>query len=147
MKKQLERLKDVHQEILEHHASAHYQEVMPFPDIDMSVDVNLYLNADERGLLRTYTLRRDSGELVGYCIVDLSQSILSSGSTQAVVQMIYIQPKCRAAGFAFVVWVDEQLRLEKVEVVYHQVSTLRDYSPLLQRLGYQLIQLTFARRF
>jgi hypothetical protein len=117
-----------------------------FPDdIPLDVNVEAFLSLDEKGMLRVFTVR-DEGELVGYCVHHVSYHLHYKNSLQAAQDAIYISPSHRHWGKRFIDWVDDKLRLEGVDAVYHYVSVNKDYSYTLKKLNYKKIESTYLRR-
>jgi hypothetical protein len=49
-------------------------------------------------------------------------------------------------GGRFIKWCDEQLRAEGVAVVYHHIKAAHNFGPMLERFGYELVDLIYSRR-
>lgn len=123
----------------------HYDEVAPYDDIELKVNWNKLINVEKNGALRFYTVRV-SGQLIGYGIYFVGYSIEYSLSLQASMSNIFIHPDFRGQGLDFISWCDEQLKEEGVQVVYHHVKVKKDYGKMLERLGYEKMNIDYSRR-
>jgi len=126
---------------------AHFREIAHYPDIPLNVDYDAYLRLEARGCLRIYTIRVGL-ELVGYAIFAVARSMHYSGSLQARQDVIYLDPRYRHGrlGFRFIGWCDTQLKAEGVQVVFQHVKAAHNFGPMLERLGYELIDYMYGRR-
>ncbi len=126
---------------------AHYEEVAVYQDIPLSPDYDRYLSLEENGITRLFTIRNE-GALIGYALFYLSHSIQYSKSYQAVQDILYIKPEYRGAGLGkdFLLYIDNQLRKEGVQVVFHHTKVKHDFSALLKRIGYTHTDSVYSRR-
>ena len=125
----------------------HHKEVGDiFPgDVEFDPNIEAFLKLDDHDLLRVYTVRED-GVLLGYCIHHVSNHLHFRNSLQSIQDAIYIAKNHRGIGKKFISWIDDQLKSEGVEAVYHSVSLNYDYSKALVGLGYEKIESTYFRR-
>lgn len=124
----------------------HWAEIAHYPDIPLSVDRATYDGADAAGLARIYTARRE-GALLGYALFFVRTNPHYQTSLQASQDVLYLHPSARGgAGAKFIAWCDEQLRIDGVQAVYHHVKQAHNFGPLLERMGYELVDLIYARR-
>jgi GNAT superfamily N-acetyltransferase len=123
----------------------HYKEIAHHKDIPLSPEKDLYFRAEEAGMLRVYTAR-DNGEAIGYAWFFVKTNPHYSTSLQAQQDIIFIHPERRGFGAKFIAWCDEQLAAEKVQAVYHHVKQAHNFGPLLERMGYKLVDLIYTRR-
>jgi len=123
----------------------HYLEIAHYQDIPLEPDYASYASLEDAGITRVYTARNE-GELIGYAVFFVRKNIHYSSSLQAIQDIIYIHPKYRGQGGRFIVWCDAQLKAEGVQVVYHHVKASHNWGPLLERIGYQLIDHIYGRR-
>lgn len=143
--------------------AAHWAEVAHYPDIPLNVDVDAYLTADECGIARCFTVRTsqmhrqrlhnggqqitEAGVLVGYAVYFVRANAHYKQSIQAVQDVIYLHPSVRGGtGYKFIAWCDEQLRDEGVQAVYQHVKEAHNFGKLLERQGYELVDLIYAKR-
>ena len=126
---------------------AHYREIAHYQDIPLSVDYAAYLRLEARGCLRIYTIRVGI-LLVGYAIFAVARSMHYSTSLQARQDILYLDPEYRHGrlGMRFIAWCDEQLRAEGVQVVFQHIKAAHNFGPMLERLGYELIDHMYGRR-
>lgn len=125
----------------------HYQEIAHYHDIELNPDLEAYLANEEAGFLRTYTIR-DHGKLVGYGVYFVRPNPHYKESLQAVQDVIYLDQPLRGngEGMKFIAWCDEELKKDGVQVVYHHVKNKLNWGPALEKMGYKLMDLIYARR-
>jgi GNAT superfamily N-acetyltransferase len=129
-------------------AGEHFYEVAAFDDEVCRPDMAAYAACEASGALRVYTAR-DKGRLVGYAIYNVTREHHFGDSIRATQDAIYLMPEYRkgSAGYRFVKWCDEQLRADGVDTVYQYEPMTRRIGSIFQRLGYEAIQVLWARRF
>lgn len=125
----------------------HYDEIAHFKDIPLDPDYDQYQTIENAGALRVFTARDAEKTLIGYSVFFVRRNIHYKSSLQASQDIIFIHPKKRGFGKAFIQWCDEQLKAEGVEVAYQHVKSKHNFGPLLETLGYELMDLIYARRF
>lgn len=126
---------------------AHWEEIAHYKDIPLNPDYELYLAIEKTGALRCYTARTSSGELIGYSVHLLKYHPHYKQSLQANQDIIYIDPRYRGGvGGRFILWCDEQLKAEGVQVVYHHIKAAHNFGKLLERFGYELQDLIYCKR-
>lgn len=125
----------------------HWREIAHYQDIPLDPDVDQYNAADDAGMLRCFTARVD-GVLVGYAIYFVRSNMHYRSSKQAVQDVLFLLPEYRKSriGIELIKHCDEQLRGEGVQAVYQHVKQSHNFGPLLERLGYELVDLIYARR-
>lgn len=126
---------------------AHFQEIAHYPDIKLNPDYDVYRQMEAMGALRVFTLR-DEGVLRGYAIFLVRANVHYSDSLQAVQDVLFLEAPLRkqALGARMIEWCDEQLRRESVQVVHHHVKLAFNFGPLLERLGYEPVEMIYSRR-
>jgi GNAT superfamily N-acetyltransferase len=124
----------------------HWREIDANQDIPLAPDFVQYANLDTAGLLRSFTVRDASNQLVGYANFFVQFGLHNRDSLRAFQDLIYIRPEHRGNGHRFIAWIDEQLKAEGVQVVYHLVSAAVDFGPTLTRLGYEFHETVYSRR-
>lgn len=142
----IERLSDVDLQALQDLTRLHYHELCPYNDIPLSVDMYRLLRLEKVGILKFFTVRDSISKLVGYAIFNVATSTEYSTSLQASMQNIFIHPDYRGQGGKFISWCDEQLKEMGVQVVYHHTKVKKDYGVLLKRLGYESMNIVYAKR-
>lgn len=125
----------------------HYKEVSHYQDIPLDINREQYFAIENAGVVRTYTARED-GKLIGYAIYFLKPNIRYQTSLQAVQDVLFVDPDHRGIGRRLIKYADDQLKLEGVQVVYHHVKNKPElnFGPLLERMGYELVDLIYAKR-
>lgn len=125
----------------------HYQEIAHFKEIELNPDYSKYIHLYNEGRLKLFTVRdQEDGELVGYAIFSVNYNLHYKQSLQALQDVIYIKPERRGFGKKFIDFCDSQLKDMGVEAVYHHVKVEHNFGPLLEKLGYELIDLVYGKR-
>lgn len=126
---------------------AHYDEIAHHKDIPLEPDTLYYDTMEKTGHLRVFCVRKE-GKLVGYEVVTVGMNPHYSNSKQAKQDILFLNKDLRGGtnGFRFIKWCDEQLKNEGVQVVYHHVKKAHNFGPVLQRMGYELVDLIYGRR-
>lgn len=127
---------------------AHWEEIAHWKDIKLKVDRAKYLQMEAAGVVRTYTVRDEASKLVGYAVFFLVYNPHYADSYQANQDVIFLAPELRGRflGARFIDWCDTQLRGEGAQVSYHHIKAAHNFGPLLEKLGYELVDLIYARR-
>lgn len=125
---------------------AHWKEIAHFQDIPLEPDVELYIKMNESGGLHIFTARDEAGLLVGYAAYFIRSNPHYKSSIQAVQDVIYIDRSRRGFGAKFIIWCDNQLREMGAQAVYQHVKEAHNFGPMLERLGYKLVDLIYTRR-
>lgn len=125
----------------------HWEEIAHYKDIPLDPDFKQYQVLEDVGALRIFTARTEEGQLIGYAIFFIRKNIHYQSSLQAVQDVLFIDPAWRGTGVKFIIWCDQRLAEMGVEVVYHHVKKVHNFGPLLERLGYEEVDLIYARRF
>jgi hypothetical protein len=129
----------------------HWEEIAHYKDIPLEPDWDMYARLEDSGNMRVYTARIDDGgidhgKLVGYAVFFIKNNIHYKSSKQASQDILFISKNRRGLGGRFILWCDEQLKNDGVQAVYHHVKQAHNFGPLLERFGYQLVDLIYARR-
>jgi GNAT superfamily N-acetyltransferase len=136
----------------------HKDEIAHFKDIELNPDVEAYNRCEEQGVLRCFTARSmcasyESGELmpgvlVGYAVYFVRPNPHFKDSLQASQDVLFILPEYRRGriGLRLIEFADQVMKAEGVQAVYQHVKVKHDFSPLLERLGYELVDRLYARR-
>lgn len=125
----------------------HHKEVGDYlPNLDFDPDVKSYIKLDDAGLIRCFTIRESSKDsVIGYCILHIFNHLHFCNSKQALQDAIYIAKDHRGLGKEFIDWIDDELKSEGIDAVYHNVSINHDYSKTLCSLGYKKVETTYLR--
>lgn len=125
----------------------HYKEIAHYQDIPLKPAFEVYYELDGANQLHVYTVRISAtNELVGYALFFVKPNLHYSGSLQAQQDILFVHPKHRGFGRLFINWCDDQLRTAKVQAVYHHVKSRHNFGPLLERSGYEVVDIIFSKR-
>ena len=154
----------------------HWAEVAHYTDIPLCVDASVYHAAEANGALRIYTARRETtvrtgpfptaqrqelnagvvpvrgqservDQLVGYAVFFVRSNPHYALSVQAVQDVIYVAPESRGnTGARLIQFADDELREEGAQAVYHHVKTAHNWGKLLERMGYEAVDVIYAKR-
>lgn len=147
----LETLDEVRAGGIEQLLAQHWQEVAFYKDIPLEPDWELYGATESIGRLRIFTARI-RGELVGYAAFLLNRNPHYKSSWQASQDVLFVAPAHRSGkiGAHLILFAERHLRTESppVQVTYQhsKASAELDISPLLERLGYELVDTIWAKR-
>lgn len=154
---------------------AHWKEVAHFPDIPLEVDASAYHAAESAGALRIYTVRdrrtdqpcdhaceftqpygwvpeadcpvHDVPSLLGYAAYFVRPSPHYRSSVQAAQDVIYVSPAARGStGARLIRFADDELSSEGVQAVYHHVKLAHNWGKMLERMGYEPVDIIYAKR-
>lgn len=125
--------------------SMHWEEIAHFKDIKLNPDFEQYATFDSLGMLRVYTARKNN-ILIGYAVYFVRSNPHYKHSLQAVQDILYIHPQHRGIGGRLILFADEALKEEGVEVVYQHIKAAHNVGRLLERLRYELVDLVYAKR-
>lgn len=125
----------------------HFQEISQYPDIPLDIDLDGYLQQARAGCLRVYTAR-SAGQLIGYTVFFVRRNLRYRSSLQASQDVLYLHPAYRKGrvGLKLIRFSEESLKAEGVQVLYQHVKAVRDEGRLMERLGYTLVDLLYAKR-
>lgn len=132
---------------------AHYQEVAHYKDIPLAPDFERYFAIEAVDRFRVYTARTrheaedEGGKLVGYAAYFVDKHLHYMGHVFAVQDVIFIAPEARGDGKSFIAWCDDQLKADGVNVVTQHVKAAHNFGPMLERMGYELMDLIYTRKF
>jgi len=127
--------------------TAHYKEIAHHQDIPLEPSIEGYQAAQDMGALRIFTARtRDEGDLVGYAVYFVRHNLHYRSSLQAAQDILFVRPDSRGVGARLIKWCDEQLKAEGVQLVLHHVKAAHNFGPMLERMGYELVDLIYTKR-
>lgn len=126
---------------------AHWQEIAHYKDIPLEPDLAVYEASDRAGILRVFTARKE-GTLHGYIVFFVRSNPHYKSSIQASQDILFLSQPMRQGltGYRFIQWCDDQLAIDGVQAVYHHVKGARDFGPVLERMGYEAVDIIYARR-
>lgn len=124
----------------------HWNEIAKYKDIPVEPDWAKYYRIEELGNLRVFTVRSGM-DLVGYAVFFLSNNPHYASSFQATQDVLFLRKDQRGfTGAKFIKWCDAQLKMVGVQAVYHHTKKEQNFGPMLERMGYELVDLVYARR-
>lgn len=125
----------------------HFEETAVYQDVPLDVDVESYVELEGSGMCRTFTARTEDGKLAGYAIFLISGSMHRRTMRQALQDSLFVSKEHRGLWIVgFLKWIDSRLKDLGVDVVIHNVTLLRDYSPILERCGYEWTDKLYSKR-
>lgn len=124
----------------------HWKEIAHYEDIPLDPDYDQYVQLEEIGFTRFFVARDNSGAMVGYALYFIRPHIHYKSSLQSVQDIIFIKKENRGKGGSFIMWIDEKLRAEGVQVTYHHIKKAHNWGAMLERIGYTLQDLIYCRR-
>lgn len=132
----------------------HWKEIAHYKDITLDPDIEAYNAMEESGVLRMYTARRQSidllkGELIGYTAFFVRNNAHYRQSKQAVQDVLFLRDRDRLGftGIKLIKFAEESLRDEGVQVIYHHVKIRHDVlGRLLERFGYEPVDVIYTKR-
>lgn len=126
--------------------AAHHAEI-PQLKTPLEPDLRVYQAIESNGGLRVFTVRH-AESLVGYQVFFVAADHHSKNQVQAVQDILYLAPEYRGTwhGYKFIQWCDARLGEEGVNVSVKRIDSQHDFGRMLERMGYTLVDLTYARR-
>ncbi len=116
---------------------------------DIQVDPNwlAYNELEEAQQLLAYSVKNEDDVIVGYGLFIL-QRHLHYEELFAINDVFYILPEYREGmlGYKFIKFMEKDLEFNQVKMVVWSVKPQKDYSNLLKRLGYGLLEMNYFRR-
>lgn len=122
----------------------HFQEIDPFQADPLDPDWDEYFRAQAGDQLRIFTAR-DAGELIGYSVAFVRTDLHHKTSKRAIQDIFFIRADRRGFGFAFLLWVNEQLKGEGVAVDFQHISMKHDWGTMAKRAGYAPVETVWAK--
>lgn len=128
-------------------AQKHYREIARYQDIELKPDWAKYLFIDTQGSLAVFTYRdSNTQELHGYAFFIVAKNLHYSDSIQAAQDVIFIHPDHRGYGRLFIRYCDQRLTAMKVQVVTQHVKVYQNWGKLLERMGYEAVDVIYSKR-
>lgn len=120
---------------------AHYEEVAVNKEkVKLSPDLVRYLDLEECGQFVVFTLRKD-GELIGYNAFILTTFLHNKNNMLAQNDVLYIKPEYRHGSAARrLMKAAEEWLIGKVDIISYHSKVDHDFSPLLERDGYDKVE-------
>ena len=124
----------------------HNDEVGALDNEKFSPDGNQYLSIEDAGYLHLYTMRMD-GELVGYCTMFVTKHHHYPNTLWAKQDVLYVVPEWRGfAAYKFMRFIDRELKTAGVNYIVRQVTSKKNFSRTLERMGYEAAEVNYLRR-
>lgn len=125
----------------------HWIEIAHYLDITYDPQWDKYELLEASGVLRIYTARLD-GRLIGYCVFVVGYNLHYRASLEANEDVLFLAPEHRKGrvGLKLIQFVDAQLKAEGVQLVRRHIKFAHDHFPLLERMGYEKIDMIVGRR-
>lgn len=114
-------------------------------ELPLDLNTHMYLKAEEMGVFRLYTYREESTELVGYSFFFTSMSPHHKTKKTATQDTLFIDKEKRGHGLKFILWCDEQLFNDGVDVITRSAKVTHDYGNILKRIGYEAKEIVYVR--
>jgi hypothetical protein len=120
---------------------AHYKDILPDPDWEK------YDAIQDTGGLYLMTVR-DHGMLVGYIAYFVGINLHYKSSLCAVQDVIFLDTEYRHGmlGAKLISKSHEMLKEAGVQVVSQHVKKAHDFSPMLERMGYEEVDIIMCKR-
>lgn len=127
--------------------TAHYNEISDKFYGPLDPDIAIYSKMNLVDSLRIYTAR-EGDALLGYQVFFIGTHPHSRHSIEATQDLIYLAPSARKGltGYRFIDWCCGELRKEGVQVVHQRISARHNFGSVLERMGFELEDLTYSRR-
>lgn len=126
----------------------HYAEIAHFRDIPLDPDIDTYNALESLGRFRAYIVRKD-GQIVGYAGFLCGPALHYKGSLQACEDVVFVHPDHRRGYVAmrFLDYCHRDLKAAGYEIAWHHVKKAHPaLGVLLERSGFELVDLMYARR-
>lgn len=123
----------------------HLKEVWIYPDMPLDLNYNMYKRMDAGGTYMVYVARVDK-KIVGYSAYIISPNLHHVESLWAYSDVLYLAPEHRGHGKEFIQYCESKLKDLGVHVISQAVTPRKDFSPMLERSGYELMDSNYTRR-
>jgi hypothetical protein len=111
----------------------------------LELDFEHMKQMEDAGALKLFTIRKD-GVLVGYCLFYLYFHNHHKSMLTANQDVIFIKNGSRGHASRFVQYCDGELKKLGVKAVLQHSPAMKDWSPVLKRIGYTELETTYLRR-
>lgn len=118
-------------------------------DEEINLDWDTYYHMEDIGVFYLFTVR-DDDQLIGYCSFIISPDPHYGGRLAALQDSLFVTKEYRKKGVGEKLIDYCDLVLENdfdVKSVQHGINVKVDFSPLLQRKGYEFTEKVMIRRF
>ena len=118
-------------------------------DEKINLDWDAYYNMEDAGVFYLFIVR-DKDQLIGYCSFIIAPDPHYMGRLTALQDSIFVLKDYRSKGVGekLIDYCDKILEYDfKVTSIQHGVNVKIDFSPLLERKGYEFTEKVMVRRF
>lgn len=125
----------------------HWEEIAKHKTFPLLPAWDRYFAMHEAGVLVTFTARCD-GKLIGYNVFMVIPHLHYSTMLTAMQDILFIHPEHRrgSLGARLIKHADQELQSQGVNVVMHHMKASHNFAPLLERQGYELMDLIYTKR-
>ena len=125
----------------------HWEEVaLNKEKIKLDPDWEAYEKLEDVGCLKIFTCR-DKGRLIGYFAVLASPHLHYKSNTFANNDVIYVDPDYRKGwvGIKLIKFAEKCLREDGVDILHINTKIKRDFSRVLERMGYAVVEKIYGK--
>jgi hypothetical protein len=109
-------------------------------------DVDKYLAMEAMGVAKLFIARAE-GKLVGYCMMLVMPHPHYKKTVVAFQDVLFMVSERRGIGSVrFIKWIDEFCRSLGADNISRTVSSKKDFSRTLMRMGYEEVETSYVRR-
>jgi|TARA_R110000796_G_C14242824_1_gene397518 GNAT superfamily N-acetyltransferase len=126
---------------------AHWEEIeVNREKVKLSPNWASYSAIEASGCLGVYTARKE-GKMIGYCVVIADTSLHHSDHIFAFNDLLYIDPAHRKGmtGMKLIKYAESDLKECGVSYLVINTKVSHPFDPLLERLGFDLIERSYSK--
>lgn len=125
----------------------HYGEIAKYHDIPLEPDWSCYRAMETLGILKIFTCRDEvSNQLQGYGIYMVKKHLHYQSCLVGQQDILFITKEKRGQGGRFILWCDAELKKMGVQMTIQHIKADHNFGKMLERFGYELMDLIYARR-
>lgn len=126
---------------------AHYHEIAHYQDIPLQPQWETYKAMETMGVLKAFSCRlEETNELVGYAIYFVKKHIHYDSCLVAQQDILFVKKEHRGKGMIFIMWCDARLKEMGVQLTIQHIKAAHNFGHMLERMGYELMDLIYTRR-
>lgn len=122
----------------------HYNEVSSFKNHKLNPNWEAYQKLEDEGNLCVITLRDEDNDIVGYSVNFIIRH-LHYNIRVGLNDIIYIKPEYRKYAMQLIATTEETMRRFGVDYVIISIKPFKDFSKLLYRKGYSVLETSYRR--